>query len=911
MQIKIADISTQRIFLGWTGENQHVQFAYDFADVFAEYPDAGVGLTIQPPTGDAFPHTITRDGNMVIWEILASDCAVVGDGVYQFTFTQGETVAKSLKGFYTVKESLTGNGEAPTPIANWIADAEAALYALTGMTARAETLEPGEPATATIVEDNGRKVIVIGVPEGRQGAKGDKGDTGSIPNFTIGTVTTLPPEADATATITGTQAEPALNLGIPQGAKGQAGKDGVDGEDGKTPDFSIGTVETLPAGSSVTVTITGTAENPVLNFGIPQGAQGNPGTPGDPTELIDDNAGVGDSTKVWSANKSATERDSLKSAITNKQDKPQTPGTAGQVLGLDSNLAPVWVDQTGGGGTGDVSALAPVIKATASGEIASFADGAENRKIDSLVVNIEPVQDLHGQEYPYPAGGGKNLIPPGGATVTINQGVTISRDGDAFIIDGTATGSGGRGVFSTPTIPLVAGKTYTLSVTASVSCNVDAFIQKNSSAYKAANLRNATSKASTFTVAEGNEGDYYFTFGVISGEQYNNLRVLAQLEEGSTATAWSPYANVCPITGWTGAEVTRTGVNIASFSDLFPRYGTSTTGLNLTVDNGVITISGTSTGTGTKFFGSSPTYAQRTFEVKQGLTYTVSCKCSNLAKAFFQGNIVHEDETNEGWIYFTESLMANGRYYRTFTPQINGRVAFIPAAIITTLGESINETISDIQLESGSTVAAYHAYQGNTYNIEFPSSAGTVYGGSLTVNEDGTGKLIVDMASVNLWELGGSWVKYVSWQDLANNKAGIMCAGSSAFVQTKAIGKFSLGYVVANSAQHSNDTRILCYVNNFYVQITNGELAQIVQNTRDSALNNAIRTWLENNGAQFVGYLISPVEYTLTSIEVLETLKGVNNIWADTGDTTVTYRADTKLYVDNRITQAIAAALNA
>ena len=31
-----------------------------------------------------------------------------------------------------------------------------------------------------------------------------------------------------------------------------------------------------------------------------------------------------------------------------KQDKPATAGTAGQVLGLDSNLDPAWVDQTGG-----------------------------------------------------------------------------------------------------------------------------------------------------------------------------------------------------------------------------------------------------------------------------------------------------------------------------------------------------------------------------------------------------------------------------------------------------------------------------------------------------------------------------------------------------------------------------------
>lgn len=38
-----------------------------------------------------------------------------------------------------------------------------------------------------------------------------------------------------------------------------------------------------------------------------------------------------------------------------KQDAPATAGTAGQVLGLDSNLNPVWMDQTGGGGMNIVS----------------------------------------------------------------------------------------------------------------------------------------------------------------------------------------------------------------------------------------------------------------------------------------------------------------------------------------------------------------------------------------------------------------------------------------------------------------------------------------------------------------------------------------------------------------------------
>ena len=46
------------------------------------------------------------------------------------------------------------------------------------------------------------------------------------------------------------------------------------------PNITIGDVDTLPAGSDATATMTGTALNPVLNLGIPQGIQGIQGAQG-------------------------------------------------------------------------------------------------------------------------------------------------------------------------------------------------------------------------------------------------------------------------------------------------------------------------------------------------------------------------------------------------------------------------------------------------------------------------------------------------------------------------------------------------------------------------------------------------------------------------------------------------------
>jgi len=52
------------------------------------------------------------------------------------------------------------------------------------------------------------------------------------------------------------------------------GEKGEDGQPGVTPNIEVGNTTTLPAGSSATVTQRGTTENPIFDFGIPKGADG-------------------------------------------------------------------------------------------------------------------------------------------------------------------------------------------------------------------------------------------------------------------------------------------------------------------------------------------------------------------------------------------------------------------------------------------------------------------------------------------------------------------------------------------------------------------------------------------------------------------------------------------------------------
>ena len=94
-------------------------------------------------------------------------------------------------------------------------------------------------------------------PQGEQGEQGPTGPTGA----------------------TGSQGPEG-----PQGPQGPAGPTGATGASGKAATIEIGTVETLPAGSSAKVTNSGDENAAVVNFGIPRGATGATGPKGDTGE---------------------------------------------------------------------------------------------------------------------------------------------------------------------------------------------------------------------------------------------------------------------------------------------------------------------------------------------------------------------------------------------------------------------------------------------------------------------------------------------------------------------------------------------------------------------------------------------------------------------------------------------------
>ena len=96
-------------------------------------------------------------------------------------------------------------------------------------------------------------------------------EDGAAATITVGSVSTLPAWSSATVTNSWTTSAAVLNFGIPEWATGTPWADWQDWADGAAATITVGTTTTLSPWSSATVTNVGTSTAAVFDFGIPQG----------------------------------------------------------------------------------------------------------------------------------------------------------------------------------------------------------------------------------------------------------------------------------------------------------------------------------------------------------------------------------------------------------------------------------------------------------------------------------------------------------------------------------------------------------------------------------------------------------------------------------------------------------------
>ena len=162
------------------------------------------------------------------------------------------------------------------------------------------TGEPGTEATVQNVGNENAAILNFTIPAGAAGP------TGATPAISV-QVSGLPAGSEPTVSVSGTPEAPVISLGIPAGQQGTPGTPGTNGTDGQTPNITIGTVETLPAGSDVTASITGQTPNLVLNLGIPQGPAGAGVPPTDTAQPGDVPTWDGEQV-VWAAQQGGVRR---------------------------------------------------------------------------------------------------------------------------------------------------------------------------------------------------------------------------------------------------------------------------------------------------------------------------------------------------------------------------------------------------------------------------------------------------------------------------------------------------------------------------------------------------------------------------------------------------------------------------
>ena len=271
------------------------------------------------------------------------------------------------------------------------------------------TLNPDDPSSFTLTPDGNnpnKYYINLSLPRGVKGDKGDQGPQGLngkdavIPVFSIGTITTVDSNTEASAQLVKNDQGYVLNLSIPQGKQGIPGQSGSSQPVEANVNFAIGTVTSLPSDQDPSASVVKTAENSFqLNLGIPkgekgdkgdQGPKGDPGEPGQPGQKGDKGKDGKSAYQSWlDSGNQGTEDDFIKSLKGPQGDQgPQgVPGKQG-IQGEQGPVGPKGADGKDGE-QGPQGPEGPTGKDGKDGKTPSFAIGNVTEAISQPTVTLD------------------------------------------------------------------------------------------------------------------------------------------------------------------------------------------------------------------------------------------------------------------------------------------------------------------------------------------------------------------------------------------------------------------------------------------------------------------------------------------------------------------------------------------
>ena len=528
---------------------------------------------------------------------------------------------------------------------------------------------------------------------------------------------------------------------------------------------------------------------------------------------------------------------------------------------------------------------------SASGAVASFKTDVS--KLKGLSVAVEPVQDLNGYANPWPPGGGANILPFYSADEfrhSAGTSLTLTTSGDSYTVSGTATEINNFDV----TINFPAG-TYTLK--GFYSGNARCSIYLIDSAYNvpcnnafwtvANNSKTFTAEANLITMRVRCESNFSGTF---------TFKLM--LVRGSTApTAYSPYSNVCPISGWSEAKV---------YDD--PKYGGTVWWNQQCAANNAVSSYSKFGLTAKAVQGKLAYDISGTYSYSSGdrNMYVFNKQAANVMTAGHKYLVTNNSPYFCAYVYGAETPAASVTGNRVNVSNQGGAILSCTASggyrislhcgtnipNGTQIDETVYINLFDLTAMFGagnepSTVEEfktlfpndYYAYNageetlvsavnGDPYRAVTISLDGTRYGGSLDVL---TGVLTVDRVGVDLGTLSYTIQSSAS---LVHDRFTAYLPYKSKRETYWTKGICSCYPVTTNVGQNANDN--VCGAADQYVYIVDTDY------TDKYVFKSAM------SGQTFVYDLASPFTVQLTPTQ-LRALKGQNNIFADCGDTAVKY----------------------
>ena len=314
--------------------------------------------------------------------------------------------------------------------------------------------------------------------------------------------------------------------------------------------------------------------------------------------------------------------------------------------------------------------------------------------------------------------------------------------------------------------------------------------------------------------------------------------------------------NICPISGWTEVDVEQSGVNLFNKTQIVDGYindanGELKQGFNHNKATGYISVV------------PNATYYIKSDQSKGawGAWYD---KDKNYISGI-TGYITTASDTQK-----TKIAPSNARYMRlTVEYYTNDTICY--------------GNVDTFSVNYPSTDHDYHPYTGRSITIDLGQ---TVYGGKLDVL---SGELVVDRAMVDLGTL--------NWGKNLTNTANVyryVSNGISSNVKKPSTSGTQANIVCSTYEARTADK---VYLKNVGVGIVRSGDISIYDPRFDKPENTAEEFKEAMDGVMLCYELATPITIQLTPQQV-NSLLGVNNLWADSGDTEVEYRADTKLYIE-------------